>query len=157
MSAIILPEPDEVAELLRDLVGKAMTAKKLAAAPPIRGAWMIATYARNDGDIAGVVATDMMLAAHVSAALTLIPGGVADDSARSGKLPDNLKENLHEVLNVCSRFFNAPGAPRAALSEVKPLPASPKAAAILAKPQSTLHIEIAITGYKGGKMCFFAT
>lgn len=157
MSAIILPEPDEVAELLRDLVGKQMTAKKCAVAPPVRGAWMVASYARDNGDVAGVVAMDMMLAAHVSAALTLIPGGVADDSARSGKLPDNLKENLHEVLNVCSRFFNAEGVPRAALAEVKPLPAPPKAAAVIAKPKSTLHIDVAITGYKGGKMCFFAT
>jgi hypothetical protein len=157
MSAIILPEPDEIAVLLRDLVGKAMTSKKCAAAPPIRGAWMVASYATNDGEIAGVVAVDMTLAAHVSAALALIPGGVADESARSGKLAENLKENLHEVLNICSRFFNSEGLPRVVLAELKPLPAPPKAAAIIAKPKSSLHVDVTIAGYKGGKMSFFAT
>ena len=115
---------------------------------------VVGVFKRDDGAVAALVMLDVALAANASAALVLIPPGVAGESARSGKLSENLYENVKEVLNVCSRLFAVPGTPHVRMkgTHLVPPPAPAEIAGMLGKPNSRLDLEINVPGYAGGRM-----
>lgn len=51
------------------------------------------------------MAADLPLAAHMAAALSLVPADAADDRVRAGSLDQTLCENFAEVLNVGARLM----------------------------------------------------
>jgi len=60
----------------------------------------VATYTNDTGEVRGRILADLRGAAILGAALTQIPMGRVDDACKTGQLPDNLQENLSEVLNI---------------------------------------------------------
>jgi len=148
-----LPDASQVRELLRDLVGKQVTVElRKDAPPPARS--LVAVWA----DAAGVASTaalcDLPFAASAGAALALVPAGVAEDSVKAKTLDPMLLENLSEVLNVASRWFNQSGAPPVRLGTIYPssdeLPDD--VASLVAKPAARRDLTIGITGYSGGTL-----
>lgn len=153
---IVVHRPAEVVPVLKDLLGRQVAIKEL---PPVKstdGMYVIGTYDREDGSLAAACALDLQLSASLSAALTLVPSGIADESVRAGKLEEMLEENLHEVLNVAGRFFNSLKSPRVIFKWKGPPPLEPvKHKFFLTSP--TRHaMEVTVTGYKPGKMIFVA-
>jgi hypothetical protein len=61
---------------------------------------VVATYIDPQHHLATVVAMDLPLAAYAGAALALIPRGGAEAAVEDKMLPDNLFENVSEILNV---------------------------------------------------------
>jgi len=154
MAAAKLPQAEIVGQLLGALLGDGVTAKN---ASPLdlraaASAW-IGVYAADDGTLQLLIVSDLSLAANAGAALSMIPAGVAKDSVRSGTLPENIKDNFGEILNILGGSFNAPGRPHVIFQKLYPsgpnLP--PPVAAVLAQPGERLDLEIAIAGYGSGK------
>jgi hypothetical protein len=157
MAATTLPEITEVSRLFTDLSGRPAAAKRILPPAAPRGAMVVATYANDGGGRVGVFWLDLVAAASLAAALTLMSSGVADDSVRAGKLLDPLDENVREVLNICARLFSTPTSQRVFLRDVYLPPAKLPAdlTALVARTQATLQAEVTITGYKVGKLGFF--
>lgn len=63
------------------------------------------------------LAADLPLAAHLAAALSLVPADAADDRVRAGSLDQTLSENFAEVLNVGARLIVRDDAGRLTLLE----------------------------------------
>lgn len=109
--AIHLPSPQQVRELLADLLGREVTLRPGAPyAPKSDEAVSVAVYVDDHLNIVAVIACDLELSAYAGAAIGLVPPGAATEAVADGKLGDGLTENLYEVLNIGASIFNVPGA-----------------------------------------------
>jgi hypothetical protein len=154
-AVVTMPSVQAIQELMSGLLGKRLGVKDgKAFAPGGTNPVVIGVYKRDDGAVAALVVMDIALAANAAAALVLIPPGVAGDSARSGKLAENLLENVKELLNVCGRLFVSPGTAHVRMKATCTVPpaAPPEIAGLLAKPNNRLDLELNIPGYAGGRM-----
>jgi len=62
-------------------------------------------YTDSDNATHHFVACDIEGAAVLTAALTGFPASVVEEAVASGELPDNLFENLQEILNIAVNLF----------------------------------------------------
>ena len=99
-----LPEIEEAGKFLSSLMGLEIAAnacenfddKDLA----------VFAQFQNDGkESRHFIACDLAASAMLGAALTGFPPGVAKEANDSGSLPENLLENLKEVLNIAVNLF----------------------------------------------------
>lgn len=152
----LLPPGEAVSHLLRDLLGRQVTSKKIAGPLPA-GPLVAATFIRDDGLFSALCAVDLQLAANLGAALTMAPAAIANEAVKAKKLDELLSENVREVLNIGSRWFMPEEeAPHVKLKDVllDPLPKEVLAMIKLAPRQRFVEVEIA--GYKGGKLGLFS-
>ena len=98
-----LPAGKTVADFLGDLYGLSVSASDASEADFTYGA--IGVYVNEDGDAQGYVACDIAGGAKLGAALTQVPMGPVEDAIKDGALPENLAENLFEVLNISVNLF----------------------------------------------------
>lgn len=149
-----LPKAQAVREMLESLVGREVEIRTGGPMvdPAGPGGAIVAEFVSDAMALHALVALDVPAAAHLSAALALLPAGVSAESAHSGELTDLLFEATHEVCHIISALFNADGAPHLRLGTVHP-PQSP-----LPKDVSSwvmayvarLDLEIAVAGYGEG-------
>lgn len=107
-----LPAPKEVRDLLTDLLGMPVAIEPAAPlAPSAKRPASVGVYVDDSLRVAALICFDLPLSAYTSAAIGLVPPKVAKESVAAGTLPEVLRENLHEVLNIAVNLFNqAPGA-----------------------------------------------
>jgi hypothetical protein len=152
-AVVTMPAVQAIQELVSGLLGKRVGVKEgQAFAPGGMNPAVVGVFKRDDGVVAALVVLDVPLAANAAAALVLIPPGVAGESARSGKLSENLLENVKELLNVCSRLFVGAAHIRMKATHTIPPAAPAEIAGLLSKPNNRLDIEMSIPGYAGGRM-----
>jgi hypothetical protein len=90
------------------LFGRTVIARKTKPASFTDPWAAVATYKGQRGTVA-ICRCDLSLAAYAGAGLSMIPSSRAEECVHSRELDANLLENLHEVMNVASRFFNRSG------------------------------------------------
>lgn len=159
-ATLTLPTPDATGRLLTDLLGKGVTAKKVPAyTPGPKDCAAIAIYAADDKVPRAICACDAALSCSAGAALTMLPAAMAAQCARTGKIPENILENLKEILNIATQLFQSPTAGHVKLQEVVIAPAklAPEVAALLAKPAARLDLELTIQSYGPGKMALLVS
>lgn len=104
-----LPPAKDVRDLLEGLLGKDTDfsdGKRVTS-----GAGLVGVYVDDRLGMAALVALDLPLAAHVGAAIGLMPAGGAQDAVEDGELFPVLRDNAAEVLNVMAALFNVGSAP----------------------------------------------
>ncbi|XBH22161.1 hypothetical protein V5R04_02735 [Jonesiaceae bacterium BS-20] len=151
-----LPKAQEVRELLENLVGRNI--ELLTGGPMVDpagpGGAVVAEFVSDSFALNALVVMDVPAAAHISAALALIPAAVSAEAAQQGELTDLFLEATHEVCNVISALFNKEGAPHLRLGTVHPpqteLPndISSWVMAYVAR----LDLELEVTGYGQGNL-----
>lgn len=107
-----LPAPKEVRDLLTDLLDKPVTIGPAAPlAPSNKRPATIGVYVDDSLRVAALICFDLPLSAYAAAAIGLVPPRIAENAVATGVLPEVLRENLHEVLNIAVNLFNNhPGA-----------------------------------------------
>jgi hypothetical protein len=90
---------EESAEFFTGLFGLKTTAS-VDPSLELASVGCLATYTDDGGEVRGRIVCDLQGAAILGAALTQIPMGRVTDAVKSAELPDNLRENLSEVLNI---------------------------------------------------------
>ena len=108
-----LPAPKQVRDLLSDLLGRDVNVAP--ADPPGGKVPPTAVFVHDDLSLAGVIGFQLPLAAHVAAAVGLIPPGGAEACIEDGELSAVFGENLAEVCNVLTTLFNSNGGPHVKL------------------------------------------
>lgn len=118
----------------------------------------LAIYVDDDGRPRAVVVVELALGAAAGAALALVPAVMLDEVNRTGKLPENLAENLHEVLNIFVSLLNSSATPHVGLRETVEMPAElpDDVAAILDAPERRRDFVVTIEGYGEGCMAVLA-
>ena len=149
-----LPTPQQIRELLADLLGRDATLAPAAPFAPGADNASVAVYVDDYLRITALVACDLAFSAYVGAALGLVPAGGAQAAVEEGSLPDGLRDNLYEVLNIAASMFNAAGADHLRLHELHPagvpLPPMVRAQALTLGRREDVSVDIA--GYGAGRL-----
>ncbi|MBT0993043.1 hypothetical protein KIN34_01890 [Cellulomonas sp. DKR-3] len=147
-----LPSAKDVRELVEGLVGRDVAVETGGAmVDPAAGA-LVGVYVDRGLQLVAMVLLDLPLAAHIGAALGLVPARAAAEATELRELPSALAENAGEVLNVTASLFNAEGAPHVRLDRVyQPgeALASDLAPWVLAYVRRT-DLTMQVAGYGGG-------
>ena len=114
---VVLPDAKAVKDMLTGLVGKPVSVTPGAPVTPTpRSPVAVAVYVDPSMKVNALCVMDLGASAYTGAALALLPPGGAQDAVEEdGELTTMLTEALHEVVNVLSALFNAPGAPHSKL------------------------------------------
>lgn len=102
---VLMPTRTEVETFFCSLFGTDILAKETDNSCS-EEQYVVAEYSEPNGDLRYLIAIDYELANGLGAALTVIPPAVAKESAEKHIIPDNIRENLQEVLNVCTSLFS---------------------------------------------------
>ncbi len=141
------------------LVGRGVTSKK--GKPqfirPTSKLTVAAFKAFDSDDLVGAAIFDMGLSVNASAALSMIPASGVSAVIASGRLPDNIAENLAEVFNIACSLLATEEGDFSRLSthyiSAKDVPAD------LAKSIKTtkhkVHVGLDVEGYGGGIASFY--
>lgn len=152
-----LHNAEALGQILTDTIGKAVTVKKIAL-PNLSNMTSLGLYNNDDGSIAYVVLLDLSAAANLGVALTWIPPGAADDMVDDGELSPLAKDNVVEVLNICTRLVHDINGAHVKCTtfHVKGDSTVDEIKEVIASMSARLNVEVAIADYKGGKMSFVA-
>ena len=66
---------------------------------------VVAIYTRVDNNDKFAITCDLSLANSLGAALTRIPPAAANEAIAEETVPENIGDNLYEVLNICSSIL----------------------------------------------------
>jgi hypothetical protein len=108
---------EEFGTFLSDLYGLKITAAEEAGLTCDKFG-CLATYVDSEGNEKGRILCDLQGAAMLGAALTQVPMGAVEDAVSAGELPDNLSENVREVLNISVNVFPSHENQRLVLKDV---------------------------------------
>lgn len=115
---------------------------------------VVATYIDPQHHLATVAVMDLPLAAYAGAALALIPKGGAEAAVEDQMLPDNLFENVSEILNVLAAPIGECAGVHQRLSTTfaphDPLPG--QIASYAATPGVREDLRLEISGYGSGTL-----
>lgn len=150
-----VPIQEDVRDLLHDLLGRGVAVDKaglLELEEDEAGA--AATYLTEDGGVGGLVLVDGGFVCRVGAALSMVPGVVAEESMKRNEMPDNLLDNAREVLNVFARSLNSASTPHLRLDDLHTLPGDlpEEVAKVLAAPEYRRDFVAQIEGYGKARM-----
>lgn len=112
-----LPQIEETAKFLADLLGSAVKASECTdfAADKVVA---LGNYTDHDNTTQQFVACDIAAAAILGAALTGVPPAMVKETVSAGTVPENLLENLQEVMNIAANLFPQSEKQRIVLEEV---------------------------------------
>jgi hypothetical protein len=117
---------------------------------PAGGAWF-GVFVSDGGEPVALCGADVNLAACFGAALSLLPVAAAKESAKSHVLSSAMCENLHEIMNICTRLVLDGTRPHLKLEQIYPTKSLPAAAtALLAAPQGRREFQVQMPKYGGG-------
>lgn len=155
-----LPTALAVRELLEGLLGRDIDAVVGSGAvnPAVAPGAAVGVYTDDKMAMKAILLLDQPLAAYGGAALALIPVGQAEAAVEDGTLPENLYENIAEVLNVAASLFNHDDAPHVKLYQAyqpgEALPADVQKW-VLAFVRR-LDMQMTVTGYGTGRISVLA-
>jgi len=115
-----LASAKQVRDLLVGLLGRDVDVRTGAPMvdPAEEGGALVGVYVDRLLTLRGLCLLDVPAAAHVGAAIGLVPARVAQECAEGQLLEPGLEENAREVLNVMAALFNAQDAPHVRLDAV---------------------------------------
>ena len=159
-AAYPIPIQEGVRALLGDLLGRGIAVER--AAPPDYEAdeiVVVGDYVNDTGDVATAIVVDHEFACLAGAALVSMPATAARDNIRRAVLPDNVLENVHEVLNVAAQLMQMTGSPHVRLRTVTVLPGDLPAdtGALVSRPTSRRDFVADIEGYGAGRISVLST
>lgn len=154
-----LPDHEDIRKTLSNLLGKEVKVTEGGAAlePDDGQPYTVAVYQDADSNLAAVCVCDVALSSSVGAALALIPPGVVEDCVRSREIPDNIMENVGEVMNICVNLFQGSGTKRLRLSQVLPPGQQADSGTVDFCDDSgeNNHFRVEIPGYVDGRMSLY--
>jgi len=114
-----IPEPSAISELLESLIGASPSLKEAEEMDISRETLSaLASFVLDDGSVKILWVCDYRSVIYIGSALAAIPSETAQSNITAKKIPDNVMENFHEVLNIGASLFNDPELPHISLGEV---------------------------------------
>lgn len=149
-----------VQELFAGLLGRPCT---VGAGKPIvlfgKEQWVVGVYVDDDDKLAGVSVSDLSLANHAGAALSLVSASMAEEGAKANTVSEELLMNYREILNVGANLYPQAGGVHVRLLDV--IFARPKIDSayvkMIRKPKSRIDTIVKVDGYGSGRISFVAT
>lgn len=154
-TAVRLPTPHDVRELLTGLLGRDVELTSVPPWAPASGERAVsAVYVDDRYALRGVGIADLGFAAAAGGAIGLLPPGGVREAVAEGVMWPALVENFDEVLNICAALLNAEGSPHVKLASTHGVAELPPAGVVahgqLLGRRIDLHLTVA--GYGAGHL-----
>ena len=147
-----MPSSEKVLNMLENLFD-GLVVKPGKAFELVEARAMVGIYCADNGQPVAACATDFALSAATGAALSMLPPAVCKEAITSGALNAVMKENLKEIMNICSRLLMDDFSPHLKLLSMHPARGVPKAgAAMLMDVRNRAHFNLTIPRYGSGFM-----
>ena len=118
----------------------------------------VGVYISDSGAPVALCACDSNLSANWSAALSMLPVGIAKDAARNKALTDVMVGNLREIMNICTRLVMSDSSPHLRLDDVYPVQSLPApAAALVGQAKGRSDFQVAVPKYGGGVLALMSS
>ncbi len=155
MDPMHLPHPKQLRDLLTDLLGREVEVSPgNPLAPSAEAPATFSVYVDDSLSICSLILVDLGLSARAGAAIGLMPPPTAAEAIADRSIPDTMRENLYEVLNIASAMFNVEGARHTRLHEVyyagDAVPPPVLAMSFTLGQREDLNVSIG--GYGGGRL-----
>jgi len=113
----------------------------------------------GDGNVpVALCGADLSLAASLAAALSMLPPAAVKEAIETRDLGNVMRENLHEIMNICTRLVLDSSSPHLKLDQVYPYKSLPTAAAaILGTTQGHREFQLQLPRYGGGVLSLLST
>ncbi|HTV95028.1 MAG TPA: hypothetical protein VME42_03475 [Steroidobacteraceae bacterium] len=124
---------------------------------PVGGSWF-GVFIGAAGEPVALCGADAQLAASFGAALSMLPPNAAKEAAKARELSDTMRENLREVMNICTRLVLDGDSPHLKLDQLvhrKSLPAA--AATLLDAPKGRREFQLQLPRYGGGVLTILSS
>ena len=147
---------DKIDNILGGLFTGEKTSSVMESPIEITEPCVFASYRDAAGELQYGVVVELSLANALGAALTMIPPGGAEDATTAGEVPENIGENLYEVLNIVSAVFADFHEHRVVLDKVATpgIELDSETSDRIANGECLIQIEYALERYMPGKMSF---
>jgi hypothetical protein len=150
-----MPKPVDVVTMLEMLFGRRPNVKEGGKQDLSAGAYL-GVYRDNEEKVHGICIFDRALAVSLGAALSMVPPGTVEEAKKSPELPEIFMENLHEVFNICVRFFTRYSDVSMRLREVVQTGAGiPEEVAACVAQSKRCDFSVTLPAYGGGVMSLF--
>jgi len=149
-----LPTAAEVSELFEMLLGRTIRPSRTSPGNyrPTDHFWC-AVYLNGEQKIAGALVFDAQLAMRSAAALSLLPAAQTTKLLEKGELDEALSENLSEICNVATQFFQGPYSSNVRVARIFEVPrhAPPQLFQMMRAARSRQDLRLEIKGYGQGR------
>lgn len=149
----LLPTENDVKRMLAALFGDELV---VGAGASDVGESYVAVYVDAENQPGAVICCDSSFAAYAGAALSMLPPDAATDAANSGDLSATMRENLHEVMNICTGLLIGESTPHLRLTELCRLDETDAPDAIK-EVSSSSCFNVVIPRYGAGQLKFLVT
>ena len=158
MPNIHIPTVEQFAEQLSALIGRAVTAAEPEERPSHESTSQSAIYLTRDDRLALIARLDLALAAHLGAALCMMPLPASEEAIGKNELDGDLLDAYGEVMNIMASLFCAEGAPHVRLASINACDPSLESQFMhaLASPAKRLDLSLDIEGYGLGAVTIWA-
>ena len=147
-----LPGLIESNRLLAMLFGAETVCKLRKAEIPSQDYYIVASYHDSKGIVQRWVICDLAFANSAGASLSAIPPAVSKNATKTGRLADNVIENLTEVMNIAVNLLTESFGARLELASVSlSSDLTPETLAALASDRR-VQIDVAIPRYELGRL-----
>lgn len=154
-----IPAARETLGVLSMMYGDGLVVEKNKEAPVLEDQKLIGLFVDPEGQPVAACTCDLDFAAYGGAALSMMPKGGAEDAAENDDLSESMKENVYEIMNICSRLLMSDDTPHLKLGEMyvgaSELPAD--AAEVLKAAEGHSHFDVKIPNYGVGKLAIIST
>lgn len=152
MAGFLVPNVDDVIEMLSMLFGGDVDAVKITNQPAVNS--FSGSFVDDSGALVSLCVASLSFVGYSGAALSMMPAAAAKDMIDENDLSKTLLENFYEVMNVCSRLFMSDSSPHLKLNAVHSQADTPAKLGELAAPRLQAAYEIAIPRYGKGQLHF---
>jgi hypothetical protein len=123
---------------------------------PAGGAWF-GVFVADSGTPVALCGADANLAATFGAAFSMLPVGAAKEAAKARELTGVMIDNLHEIMNICSRLVMDATSPHLRLDQIYPAKSLPApATALLGASNGRREFQVQLPKYGGGVLTFMS-
>lgn len=156
MSIYPMPDPDTVATVMGDLIGKECKVTEGEPVPLKPGkSFSVVLFRDGDGRAGPVMICDLPLCIFSGCALCVVPLEEAKSALKSKNLEGSIYDNYKEVVNIVGgTLFNSSSTPHLVLREIwyNPTSLSSELKPIFVEPAARLDADVEIEEYGQGKM-----
>ncbi|MGF1546070.1 MAG: hypothetical protein ACFCUG_01940 [Thiotrichales bacterium] len=155
----LVPTEAEISSMLGMLYGDGLRVDRSEKAIENPAKSIFASYIDESGRTVAAAQCDLEFAAYSAAALSMIPVDVAKEAVRDKELTSMMRDNLNELMNICSRFLMSDETPHLRFDKVyASLSDSPNSLRyLLDNAQAIRHFDAMIPKYGKGKLSFIAS
>jgi hypothetical protein len=145
-----MPDANKVTAILENLFD-GLAVKPGKAFELVEQKAMVGVYVSDGGQPVAACAMDLSLSAVMGSALSMLPPTVCKEAITNSMLNDSMKENLKEIMNICSRLLMDDFSAHLKLGSMHPARGLPRNAAVmLTEVHHRAHFHLSVPRYGGG-------